>query len=261
MTRRAYPTDLTDKQWENLRPLVPDAKWGGRPRQVNLREVINAILYLLRAGCQWEMLPHDLPPPGTVYWYFQQWRDDGTWQRMHDALRNDVREAAGRDHSPSAAILDSQSVKTTETGGPRGYDAGKKVNGRKRNVLVDTLGMMLAVVVAPADIQDDDGGWMTLDRAAGRFWRLSLIWADSKYAGTLVEVARQVYHWTLEIVKRAPEARGFVVQAHRWIIERTFGWLGRSRRLSKDYEGYPESSEALIQVSMIHLMLRRLQPT
>ena len=241
--------------------MVPDAKWGGRPREVDLREVINALLYLVRTGCQWAMLPHDFPPPGTVYWYFKQWRDDGTWERIHDALRTQVREADGRDPSPSAAILDSQSVKTTEVGGVRGYDAGKKVNGRKRHVLVDTLGLLLALVVTPADIQDDEGGWMTLERAAGRFWRLSKIWADSKYAGTLVEVAREVYHWTLEIVKRAPEAKGFVLQAHRWIIERTFGWLGLSRRLSKEYEEYPESSEALIRISMIHLMLCRLQPT
>jgi putative transposase len=261
MTRRTYPTDLTDKQWALLEPLIPHAKPGGRPREVDIREVVNALLYLNRTGCQWGFLPHEFPPAGTVYWYFKHWRDDGTWERIHDALREQVRRAAGRDPSPSAGVLDSQSVKTTEVGGSRGFDAAKNVKGRKRHVLVDTMGLLWALIVTPADIQDYDGGWMVLESLAGRCVRLEKIWADGRYAGTLVEIAAQWYHRVLEIVQRSPETKGFVVQAHRWIVERTFAWFGICRRLSKDYEELPQSSEGFVRLCMIHLMLRRLQPT
>lgn len=261
MSRRTYPTDLTDKQWELLEPLIPDAKPGGRPREVDIREVVNALLYLNRTGCQWEFLPHEFPPSGTVYWYFKQWRDDGTWEAIHDALREQVRRAQGRQPSPSAGVLDSQSVKTTEVGGARGFDAAKNVKGRKRHVLVDTLGLLWALLVTPADIQDYDGGWMVLESLAGRCVRLEKIWADGRYGGTLVEIAQEWYHRVLEIVKPSPEAKGFVVQAHRWLVERTLAWFGICRRLSKDYEELLPSSEAFIRLCMIHLMLRRLQPT
>jgi putative transposase len=260
MTCRRYPTDLTDKQWELLEPLLPAAKPGGRPREVNLREVVNALLYLNRTGCQWEFLPRDFPPAGTVYWYFKQWRDDGTWEAIHAALREQVRRAEGREASPSAGVLDSQSVATTEVGGVRGYDAAKNVKGRKRHLLVDTLGLVWGLLVTPADVQDYDGGWLVLESLAGRCVRLEKVWADGRYAGALVEIAAEWYHRVLEIVKRAPEAKGFVVQAHRWIVERTFAWLGNCRRLSKDYEELSQSSEGMIRISMIHLMLRRLQP-
>ena len=260
MTRRIYPSDLTDKQWELLEPLIPDAKPGGRPREVDIREVVNALLYLDRTGCQWAFLPHEFPPSGTVYWYFQQWRDDGTWEQIHAALREQVRRAEGREPTPSAGILDSQSVPTTEVGGVRGYDAAKNLKGRKRHVLVDTVGMLWGLLVTPADVQDYDGGGLVLESLAGRCPRLEKIWADGRYAGALVEIAQEWYHRVLEIVQRAPEAKGFVVQAHRWLVERTLAWLGNCRRLSKDYEELPQSSEAMIRISMIHLMLCRLQP-
>jgi len=204
------------------------------------------------------MLPHDLPPWKTVYHYFRHWRKDGTWERINAALRVEVRVAAGREPEPSAAILDSQSVKTTETPGIRGYDAGKKVNGRKRHILVDTLGLLLMVVVHAAHIQDRDGAKLVLERVRGRFPRLHLIWADGGYAGQLVEWVKIVCHWVLEIVKRPGDVKGFQVLPRRWVAERTFGWLGRYRRLSKDYEGVPETSEAMVYIAMIHLMVRRL---
>jgi putative transposase len=204
------------------------------------------------------MLPHDLPPWKTVYHYFRLWRKDGTWERIHSALRVEVRVTAGREPEPSAAVMDSQTVKTTETPGVRGYDAGKKVNGRKRHLLVDTLGLVLMVIVHAANIQDRDGAKLLLERVQGRFPRLRLIWADGGYAGKLIDWVKTVFNWVLEIVKRSDDVKGFQVLPHRWVVERTFGWLGRYRRLSKDYEGLPESSEAMIYIAMIHLMVRRL---
>jgi putative transposase len=219
---------------------------------------LNAIFYIVRSGCTWRMLPHDLPPWKTVYHYFRLWRKDGTWERINSALRVEVRVAAGREPEPSAAVIDSQSVKTTETPGVRGYDAGKKVNGRKRHLLVDTLGLVLMVVVHAANIQDRDGARLLLEKARGRFPRLRLIWADGGYTGKLVDWVKTLCLWVLEIVKRSDDVKGFQVLPHRWVVERTFGWLGRYRRLSKDYEGLPESSEAMIYIAMIHLMVRRL---
>jgi len=256
--RKPYPTDLTDAQWEVLKPHLPAPNKRGAPRTVNLREIINALLYLARTGCQWRMLPHDLPPWQTVYEYFKKWRDDGTWERLNRELRIKVRELENRDGEPSAAIMDSQSVKTTEMGGERGYDAGKKVNGRKRHVLVDTQGWLLAVLVLSAAIQDRDGARLLLDKVKTCFPRLALIWADGGYAGALIEWVRQTCGWLLKIVKRTDKAKGFVLLARRWVVERTFGWLNRSRRLSKDYERMTASSEAFVYLAMIHLMTRRL---
>ena len=175
MRRKPYPSDLTDEQWDVLASLLPSAKTGGRPRTVDLREVVNGIVYVLRNGCTWRAMPHDLPPWGTVWWYFREWRQDGTWERVHEALRPKVRKAEGSNPTPSAAIIDSQSVKTTEKG-PRGYDAGKKVNGRKRHIIVDTMGLLLAVVVHPANIQDRDGAKLVIDKLTGRFPRMRLVW-------------------------------------------------------------------------------------
>ncbi len=261
MTHKAYPSDLTDAEWRKIEPLLPPPKPVGRPRTVNLRTVLNAIFYLVRSGCQWRMIPHDLGAWQTAYYYFRQWQKDGTWQKINDALRAEVRRQAGREAEPSAAILDSQSVKTTEAGGPRGYDSAKKVNGRKRHILVDTLGLLLVVVVHAANIQDRDGAKLVLAKVAQGLPRLRLIWADGGYAGQLIDWVKAQWGWVLQIVRRPDGVRRFQVLPRRWVVERTLGWLGRSRRLSKDYEEEPECSEGMVYLAMIRVMLRRLAPT
>jgi len=257
-----YPTDLSDEQWQILRRLLPRPSRRGRRRRVCRRAVINAIFYVLRSGCAWRLLPREFPNCKTVYGIFRSWRNDGTWQRIHDTLRDRLRCREGRKKSPSAAIIDSQTVKTTEVGGPRGYDAGKKVNGRKRHIVVDTLGLILAVVVHPADVQDYDGAVLVLGilgRLKARYRRLKVIFADSAYGrNNLPECVKGAFGWLLQTVLRPAEAKGFVVLPKRWIVERTFGWLGRYRRHSKDYERNTASSEAMIVITMIHIMLRRL---
>jgi putative transposase len=258
MRRRTYSTDLTNEQWAILKPHLTEPRGRGSPRRVNLREVVNALLYLSRTGCQWRMLPHDLLPWQKVYYYFKQWRGDGTLERINGELRTEIRLSVDKDAEPSAAIMDSQSVKTTETSGMRGYDAGKKVNGIKRHLLVDTLGLVLAVMVLTANIQDRDGARTLLEQVKGKLPRLKKIWADGGYAGTLVDWVKSVCGWVLEIVKRSDTAQGFELLPHRWIVERTLGWLNRSRRLSKNYERLSTSSEAMVYLAMLPLMTKRL---
>jgi len=265
MKPKPYPSDLTRAQWKHLKRLLPAAKPGGRPRSVDLRQVLNGIFSILRGGCAWRMMPHDFPPWSTGYDYFYKWRNDGTWARINDALRDRVRRRAGRKTSPSMGIIDSQSVKTTEQGGPHGKDAFKKVNGRKRHVVVDTLGLVMAGAVHSADIQDRDGAKLVLKKLLGRFPRLKKILADGIYNGGIADWTERLGGWILELVVRDPdepeeEKKKFKVLKWRWIVERTFAWLGRNRRMSKDYERTEESSESWIYLGMIHLMLRRLDP-
>lgn len=260
MNRKAYPTDLTDAEWEKIRPFMPSEISGGRgrPRKWGWREILDAIFYTLRSGCTWRLMPHDFAPWQTVYHYFNCWSKDGTLEKIHTALRQEVRKEAGRDAQPSAGVIDSQSVKTTEVGGDRGYDAGKKINGRKRHILVDTMGLILLVIVHTANIQDRDGAKLVLQKVLEHFPRLKLIWADGGYAGKLVDWVKEHCHWILQIVKRSDDVKGFKVLPRRWVVERTFGWLGRFRRLSKDYERLTKTSETMIYTAMIHLMVRRL---
>jgi putative transposase len=257
--RVPYPSDLSDKEWNIIKPHIPNPQTNrGRKRVHSYREILNAIFYLLRSGCAWRMLPHEYPHWKTVYHYFRLWRILGIWEHINNVLRTQLRILSGRKPEPSAAILDSQSVKTTETPGIRGYDAAKKINGRKRHILVDTIGLMLMVVVHTANIQDRDGAKLVLEQVIGTFPRLQLIWADAGYSGKLVDWVKVMCGWVLEIVKRSDDVKGFKVLPHRWVVERTFGWLGRYRRLSKDYEGLTQSSQALIYAAMIRIMIKRM---
>ena len=259
--REPYPSDLTDAQWEILSPLLPPPVAAGRPRTTDLREIVNAILYVMTSGCSWEALPHDFPREGTVRDYFHRWRRSGLWAQINDTLRRRVRLREGREHEdPSAAVIDSQSAKGSRTSGTRGYDAGKKIKGIKRHLIVDTLGLLMMVVVHSAAIQDRDGAKLVLERSRGRWPRLRLIWADGGYSGKLLTWTWRFCGWVLEIVKRSDDLKGFVVLPRRWVVERTFGWLSNYRRLSRDYEYWTATGEAVVQVAMIHIMLRRLAP-
>ncbi len=252
--RREYASTMTDPEWEKILPYLPKAKPTGRPRKHSLRHIMDAIFYLLQSGCQWDMLPKDFPPWQSVYRYFRDWRKDGTWDHIHDALYRKLRDLEGRDESPSFAIIDSQSTKT----GPDaremvGYDAGKKVKGRKRHIVVDTLGMLLTSVVHNASIQDRDGLALASKGLVNRFPFIEKICADGGYQGP---IAQKNSPRPLEIIKRNQAA--FEVLPKRWIVERTFAWLGINRRLAKDFERFAKTAETHIQTAMIKLMTRRL---
>lgn len=258
---RPYPSDLTDEQWKLIAPMVP-VKPGGRPAKHPRRRIVEAILYITRTGCAWRQLPHDFPPWDTVYWYFQRWNADGTTDRIHDALRDAARDAVGRDPMASAGIVDAQSVKGADTVGKdsRGYDAAKKVNGRKRHVVVDTIGLLVVVLVTAASLQDRDGGRLVLDKARMKMPSIALVWADGGYAGRCVEFARRLLHITVQIVKKPEGQRTFEVLPRRWVVERTLSWLTKCRRLNHDYERRTDHAEAMVKWAMIGLMTRRLAP-
>lgn len=257
-TEIKYSSDLTNRQWQLIRQLLPAKSRLGR-RPICRRRIINAVLYVVRTGCQWRMLPKEFPNWSTVYGIFWQWRNNGTWQKIHDALRAKTRKAAGKKSTPTVAIIDSQSIRSAEGGEERGYDAGKKITGRKRHLAVDTLGLVLTVVVHGAGCQDQYGAEWVMDRLGEQFRRLKVIFGDSAYGRSgLPDWVQETFGWVLQTVLRPVGVKGFVVLPKRWIVERTFAWLARYRRHSKDYEKTTASSEAFTYIAMINLMSRRL---
>jgi putative transposase len=262
--RRAYPTDVNDTEWQIIEPLLPKSDTG-RPRQWVVREMVNAMFYIVRSGCAWRLMPHDLPPWSTVYTQFWRWRNAGVWEHINAALVKATRKKAGRAEQPSKGVIDSQSVKSREGGEARGVDKYKQVSGRKRHIVVDTLGLLLIVIVHSAGIPDGNGGKLTLQALFDRIkhsvhnqWcRLKVIRADGAYED-IVTWVKQHLGWTLEIIRRPEGAKGFVLLPMRWVVERTFAWITRSRRLSKDYERCIASSEAMVYIASIRWMLKRL---
>ena len=258
MTRLPYYSDLSDDEWSLIEPFVKQRPGPGRKRTVDTREIVNALCYMTRTGCQWRFLPHDFPAWEQVSYYYYQWIEDGTLEQVNDALREDLRIALGKEPDPSVAIMDSQSVKTAGPGAGRGFNGAKQIKGRRRHCLVDTLGLLLVVMVTAASVQESDGGLGILAELPEKTSRLKKVYCDQGYKAWLIEWCQRWKAWVLEVVKKPAEQQGFEVHPKRWIVERFFGWLNTYRRLSKDYERTVESSEGMIQLVSIQLMARRL---
>ena len=256
--KKTYPSDLTDNRWNHIKELFETENRRGRPIEIDLRSVVNGILFILVSGCQWRYLPKDYPKWQSVYYHFRKWKKSGKWKVVYGILYAEYREKEGRHKHATAGAIDSQSVKTTSVPSSRGFDAGKKINGRKRHILVDTLGLLIAVAVTTASIQDRDGAKLLLKAIKGSGKKIRKIWVDGGYRGELVKWVKSKCRIVLEVVLRSEEAKGFVLLPRRWVVERTFAWLNNSRRLSKDYERFCDTSETFIYIAMTRLILLRL---
>lgn len=251
-----YPTNLTENQRQFMKQFLND----NRKRKHDLNDIMDAIFYLLKTGCQWRMLPKDFAPWNTVYFYYRKWKNSGLIEEINEALRNKVRKMSGRNESPSAACIDSRSVKTSRSGGKcRGVDGGKKIKGRKQHIITDTLGLLLVVVVHAANVHDSQSAFEVISKLRGRFGRMTKIFADGGYRGELIDNVKRAFGWVVDIVLRSDDQKTFVALPKRWVVERTFAWFESYRRLSKDYEYHTDTSETMIQLAMIKLMLNRIE--